>query len=295
MTPLKLNPIYKNYIWGGNRLKTEYNKITDITPLAESWELACHKDGDSIIANGEFAGQPLREYLKTDNFPILIKLIDAKENLSVQVHPNDEYAYKHEGEPGKTEMWYIVDCEEDAYLYYGLKYEVTKDEFETHIKNGTVEEILNSVKVKRGDVFFIPAGTLHAIGKGIIIAEIQENSNTTYRVFDYGRGRQLHIDKAIDVTDLKPASARHSYAAESYDGYTCVLLSSCEYFTSHRLDIKSKASLSADEDSFHHLLVLSGDFNIDGISARKGDSIFIPSGYGNYVIEGCGEVIVTTV
>lgn len=199
MHPLILIPTIKDYIWGGIKLREEFGKESKLEKLAESWELSCHKDGESVIANGEYKGRTLSEYLaekpqakgenckKFENFPVLIKLIDARDNLSVQVHPDNEYAQRVEGEYGKTEMWYIVDCEDNAELIYGFKEEITKDEFRYAIENNTLLEKTNSVSVKKGDVFFIKSGTLHAIGKGILIAEIQQNSNTTYRVYDYGR------------------------------------------------------------------------------------------------------------
>ena len=215
--PMLLDAPCKDYLWGGNRLREEYGKVSDKDKIAESWELSCHKDGESVIANGELAGKTLTQYIeeqgkavlgknceKFENFPILIKLIDAKDNLSVQVHPNNEYAMRVEGEYGKTEMWYIVDCDPGAELIYGFKGEISRDEFKERIANNTLLEVTNNVPVHKGDVFFIEAGTLHAIGKGILIAEIQQNSNTTYRVYDYGRvgadgkPRQLHVEKAVE-------------------------------------------------------------------------------------------------
>ena len=176
MNPVKLKPAFKDYLWGGTRLRDDFGKDCDFEKIAESWELSCHKDGASVVASGEFAGLTLAEYIekngkgvlgtncgKFENFPILIKLIDAKDNLSVQVHPNNEYAQRVEGEYGKTEMWYIVDCDEGAELLYGFKSEISKEEFRERIENNTLLEVTNSVPVKKGDVFFIEAGTLHAI------------------------------------------------------------------------------------------------------------------------------------
>ena len=190
--PLLLKPVIKDYLWGGRRLIDEYGFETDMKIAAEGWMLASHKDGTNIVLNGELCGQSFDQALKAfggkgEHFPILIKLIDALDRLSVQVHPEDEFAYKTEGEPGKTEMWYIVDCDEGAELIYGFKGEISAEEFKERIENNTLSDVMNSVPVKKGDVFFIEAGTLHAIGKGILIAEIQQNSNTTYRVSDYGR------------------------------------------------------------------------------------------------------------
>lgn len=317
MKPMKLRPSFKNYIWGGTRLRDDFNKDCDFDKIAESWELSCHKDGDSVISGGEFDGMTLREFIekqgksvlgvnceKFDNFPILIKLIDAKDNLSVQVHPDNNYALKVEGEYGKTEMWYVVDCDDDAALLYGFKNEISKEEFAKRISDNTLLEVTNAVPVKKGDVFFIESGTLHAIGKGILIAEIQQNSNTTYRIYDYGRvgndgkPRELHVEKAKDVTALAPAKAYPETEVVQKTGYTQKLLSSCEYFTVYALNIMSKAALFADENSFNSILVLEGSGKLicEGeTELKKGDSIFIAASSGEYIIEGECSVILTKV
>ncbi len=319
MEALKLIPEFKDYIWGGTKLRDEYNKQCDYEKIAESWELSCHKDGNSVIENGEYSGFSLTEYIqkvgkkvlgsacdKFESFPILIKLIDAKDNLSVQVHPDNDYALRVEGEYGKTEMWYIVDCDEGASLLYGFNENITKDEFKKHIEYNSLLEVANSVNVKKGDVFFIEAGTLHAIGKGILIAEIQQNSNTTYRIYDYGRvgndgkPRELHIDKAVEVTDLCPAKEYPEQPVEKYDGYNMKLLSSCEYFSVYNIELKSKALLNADKISFNSMLILDGEGTLNGlaensnsISFKKGDSIFIPAEFGEYEIIGKANIIYT--
>lgn len=317
MAILKLKPAFKDYIWGGTRLRDDFGKECDFDKVAESWELSCHKDGSSVVAEGEFAGLTLAEYIeksgkgvlgsdcgKFENFPILIKLIDAKDNLSVQVHPNNDYAMRVEGEYGKTEMWYIVDCDPGATLLYGFKHEISKDEFAQRIADNTLLEVTNAVPVKKGDVFFIEAGTLHAIGKGILIAEIQQNSNTTYRIYDYGRvgndgkPRELHVEKAKDVTALCPAKAYPETPVEKMDGYTSKLLSSCDYFTTYALDVTDKAVLDADEKSFNSILILEGEGQIVGddvVKFRKGDSIFVAAGTGKYAIDGACKAILTKV
>lgn len=317
MAVLKLTPAFKDYIWGGTRLRDDFQKDCDFDKIAESWELSCHKDGPSVIANGEFKGLTLAEYIeksgksvlgtdceKFENFPILIKLIDAKDNLSVQVHPNNEYALRVEGEYGKTEMWYIVDCDEGATLLYGFKDTISKDEFAQRIADNTLLEVTNAVPVKKGDVFFIQAGTLHAIGKGILIAEIQQNSNTTYRIYDYGRvgndgkPRELHVEKAKDVTDLGPAKAYPETPVEQFDGYTSKLLSSCDYFTTYAVDVDSNAVFEADEKSFMSLLVLEGECTIsadDSVCAKMGDSVFVPAGTGKVTVNGKCKAILTKV
>ena len=316
MYPMKLEAPCKDYIWGGTRLRDEYGKKSDADKVAESWELSCHKDGRSVIANGEYAGKTLEEYINAEGkgvlgkncerfeyFPILIKLIDAKDNLSVQVHPDNDYALRVEGEYGKTEMWYIVDCAPGAELLYGFKHEISREEFARRIQDNTLLEVTNNVPVHKGDVFFIESGTLHAIGKGILIAEIQQNSNTTYRIYDYGRvgadgkPRQLHIDKACEVTKLIPPTrpAKPMGQPEKKDGYTVTLLATSEYFNVNKLDIASKAELCASKASFASLLVLDGAFELDGLELKKGDSVFVPAGYGSYTLKGSGEVILTDI
>ena len=318
MYPFKLDPAFKDYLWGGTRLRDDYGKNCDYDKVAESWELSCHKDGNSVIANGEAKGMTLADYIEKEgkavlgtncgrfeNFPVLIKLIDAKDNLSVQVHPENDYAMKVEGEYGKTEMWYIVDCDEGATLLYGFKDNVTKEEFAERIQNNTLLEITNAVPVKKGDVFFIKAGTLHAIGKGILIAEIQQNSNTTYRVYDYGRvgadgkTRPLHIEKALDVTKLCPAEPYPVTAPIEENGCRKQLLSKCEYFTVYKLNIESSAELCADETSFECILNLEGDAVLKcgdvEFTLKKGETAFIPAGCGKYTLSGKCEAILTRI
>ena len=230
----KLEPVFKDYIWGGNRLKNDFYKKCDLDIVAESWELCCHKNGTNKISGTDIS---LEEFLKENpvalgknsnkfgTFPVLIKLIDAKDNLSIQVHPDDEYAKKVENSFGKTEMWYVVDCEPDAYLYYGFNREISKDEFRTRINENTLLEVLNKVSIKKGDVFFITAGTVHAICKGTLIAEIQQNSDITYRVYDYGRvgkdgkPRELHVDKAIEVSKLERPAECSCKVIEENSGF----------------------------------------------------------------------------
>ncbi len=304
--PIKLRPIFKDYLWGGNKLVKEYNKKCDFPKVAESWELSVHKDGESIIADGEFKGKPLSEYLENnpdaigesakvfENFPILIKFIDAKDNLSIQVHPQDEYALKNNGEYGKTEMWYILDCEEDSYLYYGFNREISKEEFKESIENNTVLDYLNKVKVNKGDVFFIEAGTVHAIGKGIVICEIQQNSNTTFRVYDYdridkdGNKRPLHIEQAIEVSETKPAK---NYKRDGN------ILAKCKYFTVEEIEVCDKEILKVTKETFKSIIVTDGCGEIKNgkytVSINKGDSIFIPAQSNSYEISGNCKLIIS--
>lgn len=291
MAILKLRPSYKDYLWGGERLKTNFGKQYDGDILAESWELSCHPDGPSFIDGGINDGKSLGEYIesegkqvlgskaqKFEDFPILIKFIDAKGDLSIQVHPSDEYALIHEHQYGKTEMWYVVDATEDAFLYYGFKEEVSREEFKRRIENNTLTDVLNHVQVKKGDSFFIESGTIHAIGAGCLIAEIQQNSNITYRVYDYGRRdkdgnlRQLHVEKALEVTNRAPANPK-SFAPH---------IASCAYFTVDyvMLDGESEETICGmvDGTTFCSILVLEGEGCVktaeEVVVFKKGDSLF---------------------
>lgn len=312
MAILKLEPAFKDYLWGGSKLKERFHKQYDGPVLAESWELSCHMAGSSRIAEGPFAGKTLQEYIEWEgrrvlgtncigfeNFPVLIKFIDAKENLSIQVHPGDSYALSHEGQYGKTEMWYIVECEEGAFLYYGFSRKISKEEFCRRIEEETLLEVLNRVPVRRGDVFFIEAGTLHAIGKGMVVAEIQQNSNVTYRVYDYGRKgpdgkkRDLHIEKALEVTSRDP-----KLRSDSFEPH----LGACRYFTVDKLNLDGRImremSGEADPTSFLHILVTEGSGTIRGeeqVPFVKGDSILITAATGKFTIEGNCQALLTRI
>lgn len=292
---------------------TEFGKEFSGDKLAETWELSCHPDGPSIVANGEYAGATLNEYIlmegkkvtgtksrKYDQFPLLIKFIDAKEELSIQVHPNDAFALENEGQYGKTEMWYIVDCEEGASLYYGFSKEISREEFVKRIEDKTLLEVLNKVEVQKGDVLFIEPGTIHAIGKGNLIAEIQQNSNVTYRVYDYGRKgpdgreRDLHIEKALQVTNRIPIMRRKSFEPH---------IVSCDYFKVDKIvldgQLMKRMLGEIDNSSFASLLVLDGRGEVrsgmERMAVKKGDSIFITANTGEYELEGNFEALLTTV
>lgn len=317
MEILKLKPVFKDYIWGGTRLKSDFGFESDLDKLAEGWMLSCHKDGKNIIENGEYKGKTLDEVIEEKGkekvvgtrsldfpyFPVLIKLIDAKDNLSIQVHPDNDYAQRVEGEFGKTEIWYVLDATDDAQLIYGFKNKISSEEFVDAIKNNTLTDVLNSVKVKKGDLLFIEAGTVHAIGKGTLVAEIQQNSNTTYRVYDYGRlgadgkPRELHIDKAVDVSKTEPPKydIKPMGEPEKFNDYTKTLLTKCDLFTVNHYELNGKVTLEADEKSFNHVLVVDGAGTINDIDFKKGDSFYIPANYGKYEINGKCEIIVTNI
>lgn len=317
---LKLKPALKDYLWGGTKLKTDFGFESDMEKVAEGWMLSCHKDGENTVENGEYKGKTLSEVielcgreilgsngLKFDFFPILIKLIDAKNDLSVQVHPDNEYAMRVEGEYGKTECWYILDCEENAELIYGFNREISSEEFRKRIEDNTFLDVVNKVKVHKGDMFFIEAGTLHAIGSGILLAEIQQNSNTTYRVYDYqrrdkdGNLRPLHIDKAVAVTKCEKPKYGVKPVGEKLktESGTRQLLTKCDLFTVNEYTIDGTQTLISDESSFVSLLVTDGNGVVENsgetLEVRKGDSLFVGANLGKITISGKLNIIETRV
>ena len=308
METIKLTPACKDYLWGGEKLRQDYGIQSQLHPLAEAWVLSCHPDGPSVVATGPLAGKTLPEYIqekgpgclgagceKFTDFPILAKFIDAKGDLSIQVHPSNEYALAHEHQFGKTEMWYVLDCEPGATLYYGFQHQISREEFQQRIQDNTLTEVLNAVPVEKGDLFFIPAGTLHAIRKGIVVAEIQQNSNVTYRIYDYGRvgadgkPRQLHIQQALEVTQRTPPQPDPDFHGH---------LAQCPYFT---VDVmEGRFTLDCGPESFVSVLVLEGTGILwegdESMSLRKGESLFIPAGAGQCRLEGDGlKCLVTRV
>ena len=303
MAILKLKPVCKDYIWGGRRLIEEFGINYDKKILAEAWMLSCHPDGMSTLENGENLADYIKnhgtEILGTNcknfrDFPIIIKFIDARENLSVQVHPPDDYALANEGQHGKCEMWYVLDADKSSVIWCGFKKKISRTEFVARIKNNSLVEVLNAVPARRGDVIFIPAGTIHAIGKGVLVAEVQQNSNVSYRIYDYGRNRPLHIDKTLDVINLNPAILRG-------EGYPHLV--ACDYFVVDKLTldgkILSEASGVVDEKTFLSVLILGGEGKIscDGeeLFYRKGDSVFLTAGAGAWKICGSCDALLTTI
>jgi len=286
MYPLLLSPIFKNYIWGGKKLSKIFG--TDEKRIAEAWVLSCRDDGESVVQNSKYAGMPLSEVAQCNynSFPVLVKLIDAEKNLSIQVHPNDEQAMKMGLSCGKTEMWYIIDCEPDAKILCGFKKDISRDEYISLIKTGGLLSVMNEIFVKPGDFIFVPAGTVHAICGGIFLAEVQQNSNTTFRVYDYDRTdenvqkRGLHIDEAVSVSNLSAFKNTENKKGILYE---------CEYFSVCELNIDNKLSIQKEQKSFHHLLIISGTASIeneDGIVyAKKGSSILITSDNSDYTIK----------
>lgn len=317
--PMRLKPCYKEYLWGGDRLKNKYGKLDAPKVTAESWELACNIDGQSIVAGSEFDGntiQKLGEYdhdgflgrnCPKDSFPILIKLIDAKKDLSIQVHPSDDNAVLELGEHGKAEMWYIVDCEPQASIYFGFSKKITEKEFYRRANDGTICEVLNRISVSPGDVYYILPGTIHAIGTGIVIAEIQQNSNTTFRVYDYqrkdmdGKLRPLHLERAMKVIDYTPIIVDKCKVNSSvnFDEFLMSEMFECKYFRAYNICIREKVTLCCDGESFHHLLCVHGNGSIVCNEGKYliqcGQSYFMPAALGEYYIEGNCVVLLSRI
>lgn len=300
MEIVKLKGVTKDYIWGGTYLKTR-GKESRGENIAESWELSFNKMGPSVIASGKDEGKLLMDVATKEDigtvpasfpfFPVLIKLINSASNLSVQVHPSDEYALKHENQFGKTEMWYVLNAEKGAGLYVGFKRKVDEKDILKGIDDGSIIDLLNFIEVKPGDKYFIPSGTVHAIGAGVTIIEIQQNSTLTYRLYDYkrkdkdGNERELHIEKALKVLN--------------FDKYKKLefkepLIGQCKYFTSFVKDVKSEEKIETNEDSFASITFISGEGEVNGIPYKIGDTFFIPAKKCAY-ISGNGKYVLTEV
>ena len=319
---VKLEPAFKDNIWGGTKIRDVYGKKCDYDVIGESWELSAHPDGQSRIAEGRYKGMLFNEYLNIigkdalgwkcqcqDRFPILIKFIDAKQALSIQIHPDDEYALENENEYGKNEMWYVVDSEPGAYLYCGLSRDASKEEIEKRIADNTITDILNKIEVKPGDVVMVKAGTIHAIGAGVFICEIQQNSNCTYRMYDYdrrdkfGNPRELHVKKALDVVDTHKFEKdnKTEIVIARNEHFTEERLVQCKYFEVFKYDVTDEAKISVDEASFVSVLFIDGSGTIETDDYEKvmpfkaGDSFFISAGQRSVVVKGQARMIITRV
>ncbi len=318
--PMKLRPVTKEILWGGNRLKERYHKTAPFDKLAESWELTVRPDGMSIIDSGDYTGMPLDQFIRHapqsilgtngaagDRFPLLVKFIDARDDLSIQVHPDDSYAMEHAGELGKMEMWYIVEATEDAKLVYGLKEGCTMEQFRAAVEAGETESVLRYVSVKAGECYFIPSGQIHAIGSGCLIAEIQQNSNVTYRVYDYNRKqadgslRQLHVKEALDVVKIRTDAEIEALRYEAGPNKHGKTLCNCRYFKvkRHITSRDGNADFFVSDRSFKSVLVLHSDggyLEYDGTryELTTGESYFLPAGMGRVDLTGNATVLVTT-
>lgn len=319
--PFLLKPAGKDYLWGGTRLNDDFGKDIDMEPLAETWECSTHPDGPSMVAGGEHEGKMLPQVLKehpeylgihadpNGALPILIKFIDAQKDLSVQVHPNDEYARDHEnGSWGKTEIWYVLDAAKDAELVYGFHHDMDKEVLRKSLQDGTVEKYLQKVPIHKDDVFYIEAGTVHAIGAGALIAEIQENSNLTYRLYDYnredkfGNKRPLHIEKALEAANLKGSTRpRQPMRVLKYKrGCASEFLCRCKYFQVERLLLNTEqcrqmSTISTSPDSFQVLLCTTGCGVLYGtkeiINFYRGDCIFLPANSVSMRLHGRAQML----
>lgn len=313
--PLKLSYLAKTALWGGNKLKEEYGKASEHEKLSETWELSVRENDTCLIENGPAAGMLLSDYFADygnslvgkrydgSRFPLLIKFIDARDCLSVQVHPDDAYAFANEKDPGKTEMWYVVEAEEGAELIYGLKNGVTKEDFVAAVDAGDYNSVMGRVPVKAGETYFIPSGMLHAIGAGLLIAEIQQNSDLTYRVYDFdrrgadGKLRPLHVDKAKAVTrpftEEEIRVVRYSRGVSADEG----VLADCPYFRVTRCG-EQDHDLCVTEESFMHLLCVKGEgyitFDREKYPIAKGDSYFLPAGMGDVSLSGDVTLLVSS-
>lgn len=314
MYPIIFEPIYKEMVWGGEKLKQKYNRSITSKTVGESWDISCRPSEMGIVANGALKGLRFDDVINSDrkgflgeslcdvnDFPLLVKIIDAQQNLSVQVHPGDLYAQQKENVPyGKTEMWYVLDADDDAYLIIGLKEGVTKESFAEAIKNNTVEQCLNKLSVKNGDVILIRSGLVHAITAGVMVAEIQQNSDITYRIYDYnrpgidGKPRQLHIEQSLDVIDFD------AKADEAVAKGVCVMdgdnkithYISTPYFEIDEYDIPHKKTDKTDGQRFVIFTCVKGKavFKTAGsaVTVSEGQSVFIPAAMGEFdILGGC--------
>lgn len=327
---LRFKPVYKERIWGGQNLKFKLNKIDlPAGSIGESWEISAHKEGESTVENGRFEGKKLSEIFKElgeeyfggnsakyEEFPLLIKFLDAAENLSVQVHPDNDYAKVHENSLGKEEIWYILDAEPGSKLVYGLKKGITKSEFEDAVHNDKVIQSLNYIEVQKDDVLFIPAGTVHAIGKGIQIAEIQQSSDITYRVFDYnrkdngGNQRELHIQKSLDVINFDfEGDYFVDKELKQHENYSIVNYAKCPNFSMDLISFETQSPLEYElkHNSFEIFICIDGNLELkissedklgmkstQAYNLKRGDSVLLTVEQ-KYLIKGKGKVISTYV
>lgn len=306
MYPIKFNNIYFEKVWGSQALSIIRDNVPEGN-IGESWDVACHKNGVSVIKNGKYKGMRFDDLIEEKKelllgtelagrkFPLLIKFLSPGKNLSVQVHPDDEYAKEYEdGELGKTEAWYVVDANEDAYIVLGTN-GCTREQFEKSIENGNVEDHMNKINVKKGDVFYLKSGLIHTMGPGVIAAEIQQNSDTTYRVYDYGRGRETHIEKALDVIRFNYEGRRREGLLVERDGYNKIYYCLSEHFSLETYDIFENVTEKSDEKRFFVFTAVEGEgvifYDRGEVDFKKGDSIFIPATLGKYTIQGYCRLI----
>ncbi|PAB57869.1 type I phosphomannose isomerase catalytic subunit [Anaeromicrobium sediminis] len=308
MYPLKFKPYYVEKVWGGEKLSS-FKIDVPKGNIGESWELSYHKDHISEICNGIFKGKKLDEIIdlkkekllgtevKSHRFPLLIKFLDAQQKLSVQVHPGDDYALKNEDDLGKTEVWVILDAKEDARLVLGTE-EVNREEFKRSIEEGDLEKYLKYIPVKKGEIYFIKSGLIHTM-EGVLVAEIQQNSNVTYRVYDYNRGRELHVDKALDVIDFNLVGKNAKGLTLKEEGYEKTYYCYDKNFVLKKYDVKGVCKEESDLERFFIFMCIDGDGKIiytDGEETIKtGETLLIPASLGKYSLEGSMSLLKTYV
>lgn len=311
--PLQFEPILKDRIWGGTKLKTYLNKPIASEITGESWEISTVENDVSIIANGVFKGKSLNELINDfpeqvlgtkvfeqfgKQFPLLFKYLDAREDLSIQVHPNDELAAKRHNSFGKTEMWYVMQADEEARLIVGFKEKSSSEEYIQHLENKTLLNILDTKKVKKGDVFFLETGTVHAIGAGTVIAEIQQTSDITYRLYDFdrvdanGNTRELHIDLALEAINYETVEAQKEYSKIENTSNEVV---DCIYFTTNFIPLNGNLNVNKNQNSFTVYMCVDGDFelilNEEKYSYKKGDTVLIPASLTDFQLSGKGSLL----
>ncbi len=314
---MKMKPCYKDYIWGGDMLGRVFDKNSGFDVTAESWELSAHEGGQSVIDNGCLKGMSFGEYIAREpgaagtrcggRFPVLIKFLDVHTALSVQVHPSDETANAENGEQGKAEVWYIVDAQPGASVYYGLNSRLTKERFAEAVGNGTVCEYLKREDAEPGQIWSVTPGVLHSASGGVLVAEVQQSSNTTFRAYDFdrvdahGNKRELHLSRVLDVMEYEPVKSeeKRENACFCTAGYAFENLFGCRYFKLDRITLHGSMELFCDGGSFHSLLVISGSGGIvkDGkrFDFKAGDSWFMPAGIGAYETDGEAVCLLTRI
>ncbi len=306
--PLVFEPILKERIWGGTKLKTVFNKPIQSETTGESWELSTVPGDISRVAEGKYKGKLLLELISEfpeeilgetvhkkigTEFPLLFKFIDAKDDLSIQVHPNDELAKKRHNSFGKTEMWYVMQADENARIVVGFKEKSSREEYLKHLENKTLLSILQEIPIKKGDVFFLETGTIHAIGAGIVIAEIQQTSDITYRVYDWdrvdaeGKSRELHVDLALDAINYNTTDTKRTYAQEENKSNPVVI---CPYFTTNYFPLDGKVEIKKQHESFTVYMCMEGNFKVKYNETvwnyKKGDTVLLPAAMQDYGLEG---------
>ena len=316
MEPLiRLSPAFKDNLWGGTKLRDIYGMKCDYDIIAEAWMMSAHKAGQSILASGDYRGMYFGDYIKgagkevlgwkcspLQNFPLLAKFIDAKDALSVQVHPNDDYALERENDYGKNEMWYVMDAEPGAGLYVGFNRDVSAEEVERRIAENTIMEVLNFFETKPGDVYYIPAGTVHAIGGGNLICEIQQSSNCTYRLYDFdrrdkfGNPRELHVKKALDVLNFNKYVPAEFEKEEDEAGTT---VTRCKYFQVTVYEVEDHTEVAMDTSKFTSVICMRGEGTISfcgsSLDVKAGDSVFVPAMEGILSADGKMTLILSHV